>query len=100
MLFLTLNKLLPIESQHDLYIFWQAALALRRSRPHTQKQLAQYVFATSNLTRKTLHFDDMMNDITYEFAALETPAVNARETHAMWIRLENIVNSEFLKITS
>lgn len=96
--FLTLDKLLPIESQKDLYIFWLSALAYRRGHKHLESELANYVFIKSNEARKNIRLSDTMDDINFEFAALETPASSSKEANKAWLHLETIVNKEFLKL--
>lgn len=98
MYFLTLDKLLPVESQKDLYIFWLAALAYRRGHKHLEKELANYVFVKSNEARKDVRLSDTMDDINFEFANLENLPTSSKETNKAWLRLETIVNKEFLKL--
>jgi hypothetical protein len=100
MYFLMLDKLLPIESQKDLYMFWLRALAYRRGHEHLEKELANYVFLISNKARKMIQFNTVMDDITYEFAALETPPTGKREKNALWLLVESNVNKEFLRTHS
>jgi len=95
--FLHLDKLLPVEDERDLYVFWLAALAFRRSHKHLDKELANYVFLRSNEARGVIHLDSIMDDIVYEFASLETPPSNSREVNKAWTRLESMVNKAFQK---
>lgn len=95
--FLTLQRLLPVESPKDLYIFWLRALAYRRGHEHLSNELAHFVFLTSNSSRSSVMFDHMMDDITYEFAALETPSGSTRDIKKAWTTLESMVNKEFIK---
>jgi len=95
--FLHLDKLLPVEDERDLYVFWLAALAFRRSHKHLDNELANYVFLRSNEARSVVNIDSTMDDITYEFAALETPPSSGREINKAWTRLESIVNKAFQK---
>jgi hypothetical protein len=101
--FLKLDKLLPIESDKDLYNFWLASLAFRKSHRHIEKELANYIFLKSNETRKILKFDPTIDDIIFEFAALETPGQSGSDAvdpadyaDRLWNRLESIVNKEFI----
>lgn len=96
--FLTLNKLLPVESQKDLYIFWLSALAYRRGHKHLEKELANYIFVKSNEARKSIRLNDTMDDINFEFANLENLPSASKETNKAWLHLETTVNKEFLKI--
>lgn len=95
--FLHIDKLLPVEDERDLYVFWLAALAFRRSHKHLDKELANYVFLRSNEARTVTSFDSVMDDIAYEFASLETPPATTREANKSWTRLESIVNKAFQK---
>jgi hypothetical protein len=102
--FLKLDKLLPIETAKDLYIFWLTALAFRKNSRHLEKKLANYVFLASNQARKNVVFDDVLDDITFEFNQLETLGDSdigtfdrSDEANKQWRRLETIVNTEYLK---
>jgi hypothetical protein len=102
--FLKLDKHFPLESEKDLYVFWLACLAFRKSHRHIEKELAQYVFLKSNETRSLVPFNSTMDDITFEFAALETPGESGNPTvdsldfaDRLWNRLDSVVNKEFLK---
>lgn len=95
--FLTLQRLLPVESPKDLYVFWLRALAYRRSHEHLSGELAHFVFLSSNTSRTVVTFDPVMDDITYEFAALETPHGTPRDIKKAWTTLESMVNKEYLK---
>lgn len=102
--FLKLNKLLPIETTKDLYIFWLTSLAFRKNHRHLEKKLANYVFLASNKSKLNVKFDSTMDDINFEFAALETVGNSDSgdfshddEADQAWQRLEHIVNDEFEK---
>jgi hypothetical protein len=94
--FLTLQRLLPVESPKDLYIFWLRALAYRRGHEHLSGELAHFVFLNSNTARAAVKFDQVMDDITYEFASLESPSGTPRDVRKAWTALESIVNKEYL----
>jgi hypothetical protein len=103
--FLKLDKLLPIETKKDLYIFWLASLAFRKNYRHLEKQLANYVFLQSNKSKLNVTFDYTMDDINFEFNALETVGDSDSgefyendEADAQWKILDSIVNKEFLKL--
>jgi hypothetical protein len=98
--FLPLQRLLPAESAKDLYTFWLRAFAYRRGHLHLQTELAHFVFLASNNARGYLRFDDMMNDIVFEFAALESLAGSEKVIHEAWTVLESTVNKEFVRLYS
>lgn len=105
--FLKLDKFLPIETPKDLYLFWLSSLAFRKNHRHLEKKLANYVFLSSNKARNNVSFDYTMDDINFEFNALENVGDSDTqdyyvddETDKQWRMLENIVNKEFLKFTN
>lgn len=104
--FLKLDKLLPIETTKDLYLFWLSSLAFRKSHRHLEKKLANYVFLNSNKARLNVTFNYTMDDINFEFNALES--VGDADTgefsiddqaDKQWRILEDIVNKEFMQLT-
>ena len=103
--FLKLDKFIPIETKKDLYLFWLSSLAFRKSHRHLEKKLANYVFLASNKAKLNVTFDYTMEDINFEFNALE--AVGDADTgdffiddtaDRQWRMLEATVNKEFLKL--
>jgi len=104
--FLKLDKLLPIETEKDLYIFWLTSLAFQKNHRHLEKKLANYVFVNSNKSKLNVKFDYTMEDINFEFKALETVGDSDTddsyindEADKQWRQLESVVNKEFLKFT-
>ena len=102
--FLKLDKLLPIETTKDLYLFWLASLAFRKNHRHLEKKLANYVFINSNKAKLNVTFDYTMEDINFEFNALESVGMSDIEDYYIddeadkqWRLLEAIVNKEYLK---
>ena len=102
--FLTLDKLLPIETQNDLYLFWLSCLAFRKNHRHLEKELADYVFTSSNKAKEAVSFDYAMENINFEFKALETVGHSDTKTYhrndeadKQWQALEIIVNEAFSK---
>jgi len=102
--FLKLDKLLPIETTKDLYLFWLASLAFRKNHRHLEKKLANYVFINSNKAKLNVTFDYTMEDINFEFNALESVGESDTgefyiedEADKQWRLLETIVNKEYLK---
>jgi hypothetical protein len=102
--FLKLDKLLPIESTKDLYLFWLTCLAFQKNHRHLEKALANYVFLASNKARKNIIFDSVLDDITYEFNALETVGDSdtgeferGDSANKQWRRLDTRVNKEYIK---
>ena len=105
--FLKLDKLLPIETTKDLYLFWLSSLAFRKSHRHLEKKLANYIFVSSNKSRNNITFDYTMDDINFEFNALENVGSSDTgdfdtndEADKQWQRLEAIVNKEFVKFAN
>jgi len=105
--FLTLKKLLPIETTKDLYIFWLTSLAFRKNHRHLEKKLANYVFLASNTSKLNVTFDSTMDDINFEFAALEFVGTSDTgefshddEADQAWQRLDKMVNDEFTKVST
>ena len=105
--FLKLDKFLPIETTKDLYIFWLASLDFRKNHRHLEKKLANYIFLNSNKAKLNVTFDYTMDDINFEFNALEsvgdsdTGEYDVNDTaDKEWRTLEAIVNKEFLKFSN
>jgi len=103
--FLKLDKLLPIETPKDLYLFWLSSLAFRKNHRHLEKQLANYVFLNSNKAKLNVKFDYTMEDINFEFNALENVGNSDTgdfdindEADRQWRNLETIVNKEFIRL--
>jgi hypothetical protein len=103
--FLKLDKMQPIETQKDLYIFWLAGLAFRKNHRHLEKKLANYIFVASNKSKLNVKFDYTMDDINFEFNNLENMPdpdeegyYNNDPADKQWQLLEAIVNKEFVKI--
>lgn len=103
--FLKLDKLLPIETTKDLYLFWLSSLAFRKNHRHLEKELANYIFLASNKAKNNVTFDYTMDDINFEFNALESVGDSDTgdfskndDTDKHWRNLETSVNKEFLKL--
>ena len=102
--FLKLEKLLPIETTKDLYLFWLSSLAFRKNHRHLEKKLANFVFLNSNKAKLNVKFDYTMEDINFEFNALESVGESdigefyiEDEADKQWRVLETIVNKEYIK---
>jgi hypothetical protein len=95
--FIELDKLLPVESIKELYLFWLGAFAYRRGHKHVEKEVAQYVFLKSNEMRSNIRFNDTIDAFTYDFADLAAIDKKAH-AHKEWAILESRINKEFLQL--
>jgi len=70
-----------------------------------EKKLANFVFLAANKSKLNVTFDSTMDDINFEFAALEFVGsaddddfYHDDEADQQWQRLERLVNEAFLQI--
>ena len=99
----SMHKTPNLKNRRDIFLFFNEALAYRKSHQEESERIALFVFDTTHEDKLGKIYDQKIEKIRNEFGALEAPGMpkngqdadNFREK--LWDRLARIVHETELK---